>query len=226
MNQESFPQAPLEDDSSPGPFEEMAGNVGPYGQSFPIHPNFNEVSTISVQKPDPELASKMGENRQDLATSAVDANGHIQKPGSWLLLGYNQAGHEIEIGDYVSIEQFEEAIAKEVASNGDGAKIVRYNPPEKFPDVSSAVQDMFAAAIDGHSSIKLTPDDTMPNHNAHGTEIRDTDGESFKSSNILLKNEVQLPDGDYAHRPALDEAMGNYGITYGDNQDNQTNNEQ
>ncbi|MCR5700362.1 MAG: hypothetical protein K6G49_02970, partial [Candidatus Saccharibacteria bacterium] len=53
---------------------------------------------------------------------------------------------------------------------------------------------------------------TMPNNNAHGTELRDTEGRTVKSSNILLKNDVQLPDGDYAHKPALDETMENYAI--------------
>ena len=206
MNQETISQSPPENDSSLSSFEEMAASVG----SYPLTPNYDEVSTISIQEPDPESADKMGADRHDLATTARDAEGHIQNPGSWLMLG--KMDHEIEIGDYLSAEQVETAIYKEIAESGEGTRVIRYNPPKTFPDPSSAVRDIFAEAIDGHSGIKLTPDTTMPKHNAHGTEIRDTNGETFKSSNILLKNEVELPDGDYIHRPALDKAMENYGM--------------
>lgn len=201
MNKETFPQSTPE------------GN-------FPLTPNYDDISTISVQEPKPELADKMGEGRQDLATSARDAEGHIQDPGSWLMLGYNKEGREIELGDYVSAEQLAESIEKEIERLGD-VKIVSYDPPVEFSDVSSAIQEMFSEAMDGHSSIKLVPDSSMPNHNAHGTEIRSASGDTFKSSNILLKNEVQLPDGDYIHRPALNETMGNYGVVRENNHDNQ-----
>ena len=212
MNQETFPQSSPEDDSSPNPFEEIAASIEPFTNRSPVEVDYNEVSTISIQEPDPESADKMGADRQDITTSARDAEGRIQKPGSWLMLGYNKEGHEIEMGDYVSLEEVSRAIDDLLVSTGDGARIVRHEPPAEFPDVSSAVQDIFAQALDGHSSIKLTPDYTMPNNNAHGTELRDTEGRTFKSSNILLKNDVQLPDGDYAHKPALDEVTGNYSV--------------
>ena len=220
MNQETFPQSPSEDDSTFNSFEEMATSVG----SSPITPNYDEVSTISIQEPDPESADKMGTDRHDLTTTARDAEGHIQDPGSWLMLG--KKDHEIEIGEYLSAKQLAAAINKEIANSGEGTRIIRYYPPGRFPDNSSAIQEILAEAIDGHSSIKLTPDTTMPKHNAHGTEIRDTSGETFKSSNILLKNEVDLPDGDYVHRSALDETMENYGIMHDTSQDNQINNDQ
>ena len=190
--------------------------------------DYNKASTISIQ---PDTSSKMGENRQDIVTSARDAEGHVQDPGSWLMMGYNKAGHKIEMGDYISLEEVSKAIADLLESVGDGARIVRHEPPMDFPDVSSAIQDILANVLAGHSGIRLTPDDTMPKHNAHGTELQDTEGRTFKSSNILLKKEVQLPDGNYVHRPTLDKTIGNYAIRssfeipldsgqqYNDNQD-------
>ncbi len=228
MNQETIPQSTPEDgsssDSLSNAFERMATSVSPYGQTTPLTPNYDEVSTISIQEPDPESANKMGADRHDLATSARDAEGHIQNPGSWLMLG--KMNHEIEIGDYFNAEQVKAAIYKEIAESGEGTRVIRYNPPETFPDPSSMVREMFAEAADGHSGIRLTPDSTMPKHNAHGTEIRDTSGETFKSSNILLKNEVELPDGDYIYGPALDKAMENYGMIHDTDQNNQINNDQ
>ena len=220
MNKEAFSPNP-----SPGTnffsFVNMAEEVR-FQQTnpneTPIDIDTGNFSTISIREPKEEDKNKFGADRFDLETSARDAEGNIQDPGSWFLLGYNKTGHRIEIGDYVSYEEVSRAIEELFASTGDGAKIVRHGPtPKEFTDVSSALQDIFAEAIDGHSSFKLTPDSNMPKHNAHGTEVRGADGETFRGSNILLKSEVQLPNGDYVNVEALNVAIQNYFISSGAN---------
>lgn len=177
-------------------------------QERPLSINTDDISTISVS---PDNSNKLGPNREDRRTDIHDATGHAQR-GPDFFFGYNKAGRTFENGDYLSTEDLTRAIDAQLAATGDGAKIVRHEPaPAEYSDGAAAMQAIFAQAIDGHSSIELTPNSNMPDRNAHESRLRDAEtGEVFRSSNILLGAEIQLPDGDYIKAEAFNAAIADY----------------
>lgn len=153
--------------------------------------------------------SPMSANRVDKGVKIVEGN--LSKRTSNIMMGYNRSGLTLENGDYISLNEVQQAINTALSTNGENKKIacVRtgrvLTPKEVLDDITNTVKQASTIRLEGRSE-KIT------NQDSQKVSIKGNQKDEYvrKGLAMLGNSGIKLPSGEYVQAVEIQKALKDY----------------
>lgn len=168
------------------------------------------VDTLSKLTISPQELEALGKNRDDRTVVASSSDGKSMKTSS-IMMGYNKAGISLENGDYVSIEEFTEALTRELSTSSKDTIYVSRKTGRKI-DSADLIKQVLKEASKDVSNLNLSETNSISNQGAMAISIEDAKKKKeFKKGVLMLGNpSLTLPNGEYVLASEILKAMDDY----------------
>ena len=168
------------------------------------------VDALSKLTISPQELEALGKNRDDRTVVASSSDGKSMKTSS-IMMGYNKAGISLENGDYVSIEEFTEALTRELSTSSKDTIYVSRKTGRKI-DSADLIKQVLKEASKDVSNLNLSETNSISNQGAMAISIEDAKKKKeFKKGVLMLGNpSLILPNGEYVLASEILKAMDDY----------------
>ena len=168
------------------------------------------VDALSKLTISPQELEALGKNRDDRTVVASSSDGKSMKTSS-IMMGYNKAGISLENGDYVSIEEFTEALTRELSTSSKDTIYVSRKTGRKI-DSADLIKQVLKEASKDVSNLNLSETNSISNQGAMAISIDDAKKKKeFKKGVLMLGNpSLILPNGEYVLASEILKAMDDY----------------
>lgn len=155
-------------------------------------------------------AGALGENRDDRTVMVKDAEGIVKKTSS-IMMGYNKQNIQLENGEYVSYEDFKDALEETMADDKDNVVYVCKRTGKKV-ESTEICEEVFKQVTSEMSSLSLSESDKLPNQTSAKIEINDPSLDKTFSKGLLMLGNVglKLPNGEYISATEVEKALEDY----------------
>ena len=168
------------------------------------------VDALSKLTISPQELEALGKNRDDRTVVASSSDGKSMKTSS-IMMGYNKAGISLENGDYVSIEEFTEALTRELSTSSKDTIYVSRKTGRKI-DSADLIKQVLKEASKDVSNLNLSETNSISNQGAMAISIEDAKKKKeFKKGVLMLGNpSLTLPNGEYVLASEILNAIDDY----------------
>lgn len=149
-----------------------------------------------------------GKGRDDRGVVVTSSDGLTKKISS-IMMGYNKDKIELENGDYVSWEEFEQALTTELNKNGENVTIISKKTGKQV-STAEMVEEIFKGVASKSSYITHESTDKISNQSAASVTIHSGENEYKKGIAMFGKDGLKLPNGEYLSEQEIMTAMEDY----------------
>lgn len=152
----------------------------------------------------------MGNNRDDRAVHITDSQGNERRTSS-IMMGYNKDNIKLDNGEFVSLEELEDAIRKAAFISGEN-KTIMYKPTSKTISVNEFVSGITSILKSKEEIILRGSSPNITNQQTAKVFIKGEDENKEYSKGVFMlgNNNIALLDGEYVSVDELQKALNDY----------------
>jgi len=168
----------------------------------PITISTDGLSRMSVS------SNPLGQGRDDRGVVVTDSAGNSKRTSS-IMMGYNKQGIKLENGEYVSWDEFEQALTTELGKDGENVTYISRKTGKQVSSIE-IVEGVFDDVVSQTSYITHESTDKVNNQTAAAVAIHSGEEEYKKGVAMLGNDGLKLPSGEYISEQEIIVAMQDY----------------